>query len=103
SAANWLVVRDWAGELANQLTGRIINRLAQFGIALRASTPVALSGRALAYAKPASKEPRPYVFDWEDEQVWFWFDAASDKSLAVARVEKDEGTANEGDVVFFDD
>jgi CheY-specific phosphatase CheX len=102
SSSDWILVRDWAGELANQLLGRITNRLAHFGIALRASTPVALSGHALAYARPASKDTRPFVFTWENQQIWFWFDAVYDKSLKLEPVAS-ETIPNEGDVVFFDE
>ncbi len=39
---------DWVGEVANQVLGRLKNRLLQFGVNIDLSTPVAISGDDLA-------------------------------------------------------
>jgi hypothetical protein len=42
---NW---SEWAGELANQLMGRVVNHLSDFGICAQMATPILLDGDQLA-------------------------------------------------------
>jgi CheY-specific phosphatase CheX len=48
---------DWAGELANQLTGRVKNRLLVQGIAINLGTPTTLRGKGvhLSAARPGAR------------------------------------------------
>lgn len=49
--------KDWIGELANQLLGRLKNKLLSYDVVLQMSTPIAMSGYALSIAgDPASVE-----------------------------------------------
>lgn len=45
---------DWMGELANQLLGRVKNRLVSYGLFVSMSTPTCLRGRRL-HSRPSSR------------------------------------------------
>jgi len=92
--------RDWVAELANQLLGRIKNKLVARGVELDMTTPLAIRGQHLSMA-------------FEDEQliavllktgnhpirVWFDFDAAADLTLEANGAATD--VASEGDMLLF--
>jgi CheY-specific phosphatase CheX len=98
-ARDWLLLRDWGAELANQLLGRIKNQLFSHGVALRVSTPTALSGNALAVASPSSKRTRPRLFTAGREEVWVWWDVLLDPDFEM--LPQDEKAAAEGDLILF--
>jgi chemotaxis protein CheX len=75
SSSDWILVRDWAGELVNQVLGRVKNRMRAVGLTFEVSAPAALSGQALSFAKPKSEQTRPMLFDAHPDRVWFWLDA----------------------------
>jgi hypothetical protein len=93
------MVRDWAAELANQILGRIKNRLRTFNVAVDVSTPTAFSGRALAFARPKSPTIRPFLFDAPAGQVWLWLDTVSDPTLVLTP--GGDAGAKEGDIILF--
>jgi len=97
-----LDVLDWSGELANQLIGRISNRLANRGIELLASTPKVL----LAEHLRVSSLPRNCVcelrFRAGDASVGLWFDGlAADDANLFGSAEIPTSSAKEGDVLVF--
>lgn len=99
SAADWILARDWAGELANQVLGRMRNRLRLQGPVFIAQ-PVVLSGAALSFALARGSRPRPHTFVARNQKVWFCMDALSDPGLKVsldADSERDEGRIIEFD------
>jgi chemotaxis protein CheX len=99
SYSDWVMVRDWASELGNQILGRIKNKLRPFNVVLEVSTPTAFSGRALAFAKPKSPLARPFLFDTRGDRVWLWLDASFDPRQVL--VSGSEESAKEGDVILF--
>jgi chemotaxis protein CheX len=100
SASDWILVRDWAGELANQVLGRIKNRLHRYQVVFDVSPPTAFSGAALTFAAPRGPSPRHHVFTSGKDTIWFCFDALFDP---VRRVSTDgaESEAAEGKVILF--
>ncbi len=100
-ARDWLYLRDWASELANQLIGRIKNRLFSLGVNLRIATPTALSGNALAVATPKSKRARPMVFSSSAGEVWVFWDAIVDPDLELRPRDDDAHAVGEGDLLLF--
>jgi chemotaxis protein CheX len=98
-AADWIVARDWAGELSNQVLGRIRNRLRLQGPVFIAP-PVALSGGALAFALPKGPTPRIHTFSSRGQKVWFCLDALCDPALRVAL--DGAADADEGRVIEFE-
>lgn len=100
-AADWILVRDWAGELANQVLGRIKNRLRRFGVTFDVSPPAALSGPALTFAAPKGPAPQHRVFVAGQHKVWYCLDAFFDPSQKLAAL-GGETEAQEGRVIVFD-
>lgn len=98
-ARDWLFLRDWAAEVANQLLGRIKNQLFAYGIPLRVSTPTALSGNALAVASPSSKRTQPRMFVCGQDEIWVWWDVLLEPDFQL--LPQDEQAAAEGDVILF--
>jgi CheY-specific phosphatase CheX len=101
SASDWILVRDWSGELANQVLGRIKNRLHRYGVSFDVSPPTALSGAALAFATPRGPAPQLHLFTADEHQVRFCFDAIFDPGRQVTP-DGPEGEAAEGKVILFD-
>lgn len=101
SSGDWLLVRDWAAELANQLLGRVKNRMSTFAIRLEVGLPTAMSGDSLSVALPRA-DKKPLVFSNSREQALVWLDATLDEDpdLAVPK-EGGGGFAREGDVLLF--
>jgi hypothetical protein len=101
-ASDWLTVRDWSAELANQLLGRIKRRLFVFNVLLAASTPTALSGPTVSMATPKSKTPFSFAFVHGEHEVSVQLDAlmAPDFDLTHARKDLQE-SALEGHVILF--
>jgi chemotaxis protein CheX len=101
TARDWLYLRDWASELANQLMGRLKNRLTGFGLHLSVSTPTALSGAALAFGTPASKRAIGHRFTSDTDELWVFFDAVVDPDLVMSPKDGDGAAAAEGDIILF--
>jgi chemotaxis protein CheX len=102
SATDWILVRDWASELVNQLLGRLKNRLFVFGVDLRISTPTALSGRALSVASTKKSVLPPFIYQGSGHEIWVWLDA--DMSPAFELGERKKGlpeAAKEGEIILF--
>ena len=90
-------LRDWAGELANQLLGRIKNRLFTYGVEISVSTPVVIKGNCLA---PVPRgELVPYMFDGRPGEVAVLFDAELRDGLQLAP--RNLVVPNEGDTILF--
>lgn len=47
---------DWMGELANQLLGRMKNRLAEYGIDARMGMPVSVQGLQMGFTAPSANQ-----------------------------------------------
>jgi hypothetical protein len=80
SAADWLLVRDWSMELANQLLGRIKNRLCSMGVFVNARPPKAVSGHSLLVTL-RERKGASLAFGGHDHEVLIWFEATSNDSL----------------------
>lgn len=101
SYADWILVRDWSSELANQVLGRIKNRLHSYGVSFDLSPPTALSGAGLAFATPKGPSPQHHTFVSGSHKILFCFDGIFDPSQRVTP--KGTGTEPpEGKVILFD-
>ena len=98
--ADWLKVRDWAAELANQLAGRIKSRLFALDVNLRVTIPTALSGNDLAMATPKSAHTKPIVFAHPAGEVWVRWDAILDPDLMLSP-SREGSSMKEGEVLLF--
>jgi CheY-specific phosphatase CheX len=102
TARDWILVRDWTGELANQLAGRVKNRLHVFGITFQIAPPVSLSGRGLALALQKPQWGRTLAFGSGDGCVRILFDLAAEPQLTTPSPRAGaEEAAREGDIIEF--
>lgn len=74
--------RDWMGELANQLIGRIKNRLRTRGVEFYVTGPVVVRGQHLA-PLPRSELP-PLAFSAPRGQVFVWVEVETAKDFRLS-------------------
>lgn len=102
TARDWILIRDWTGELANQLAGRVKNRLHVFGITFQIAPPVSLSGRGLALALQKPQGNRTLAFGSGDGCVRVLIDLVAEPQLTTPSPRAGvEEAAREGDVIEF--
>jgi CheY-specific phosphatase CheX len=101
SAADWILIRDWVGELCNQAIGRIKNKIHRYGIVFEVSPPAAFSGSSLVFAQPRGPLAKRFVYAAGLHTVWFCLDALFDMERRVS-AGTDETVVGEGKVVIFD-
>jgi hypothetical protein len=95
-------VYDWAGELVNQLLGRVKNALGPFGLALEQGTPTVITGWHLHRAPASTSVARRYLFEASGGSIAIYFDAAVGQGfvLSESRDENMQPVA-EGGVELF--
>lgn len=91
--------RDWAGELANQLLGRIKNQLRRYGIDIEVTTPVIVKGQYLA-SVPRIDRKALHSFAASPGNVSVWFDAELAPGVVLVLREVPSGP-REGEAVLF--
>jgi hypothetical protein len=90
---------DWHRELANQLIGRVKNRLLKFQLVLRPRLPSALSGAALELHRKRSATEILYRFRALRGDVLVVVDAPLER--AILAYSGDLQIAREGEVILF--
>ena len=90
---------DWHRELANQLMGRIKNRLLKFQLVLRPRLPSALSGAALELHRKRSAAEVLYRFRALRGDVLVVVDAPLDR--AILQYSGELQVAREGELILF--
>ncbi len=92
---------DWIGELANQLLGRIKNRLLSYGITIFLSTPVTMRGSQLDPA-PRHDDIEPLHLRGQAEGAVVWFDVEPNDNIELQPIGNAETPAQrEGDILLF--
>lgn len=93
-------LRDWLGELTNQLLGRIKNRLIAYGTVVHGSTPVVMRGDYLAPVTPL-RDALAFATG-AGGVVVVWFDAEIRPGFELTAF-PDAGVevAPEGDMLLF--
>jgi hypothetical protein len=91
-------VRDWVGELSNQLLGRLKTKLLGHSVEIGLSTPIVLQGIRLQPMPRAAIEPTIYQSAAGMVLIWVETEVATGFSLPPARV-PDAG--NTGDLMIF--
>jgi CheY-specific phosphatase CheX len=92
---------DWMGELANQLLGRIKNRLLRYGIDFEMSIPAVVQGRHLKRALPDASLSRQMCFSHAMGSVCLCFDARADNLAALMAAPPAVESMAEGEVMLF--
>jgi hypothetical protein len=91
-------VRDWLAELANQLIGRVKNRLITLGTVIYYSTPIIVRGEHLA---PLDNQPQSQLFRANGGIVSVWFDVDVRPDLVLASTPDASASALEGEALLF--
>jgi hypothetical protein len=93
-------VRDWIRELANQLLGRIKNRVCSRGIEICARLPAVVSGDHLA---PVTWRPdfEPLRFAALGGRVCFWIELDAQREITMKHSIGQEEFPSEGEVILF--
>jgi hypothetical protein len=102
SASDWILVRDWSMELANQLLGRIRNRLREYGIEADVKLPTAVSGYPLAVSIRARTSKALQFATSDKHTLRLWFDAVPGPKFEATILSKTNvAIPKEGDVLLF--
>ena len=95
-------VRDWAGELSNQLLGRIKNRLLAYDLVLSMGTPMVITGLRMDVGKRRGGIAQRHSFTSAKGSIEAWFEATVEAGFSL---EKNEAAVDvsqsEGDLLFF--
>jgi hypothetical protein len=75
--------RDWAGELANQLLGRINNQLRAYGLELHVTTPVIIKGQYLASVSQGELPIHCFAASPGNVSVWLDAELAANADLTT--------------------
>jgi len=89
--------RDWVGELANQLVGRLKAKLMARGTTIALSTPVVLRGVKLSPLPRTDVEPVVFESRAGDVLVWLEVEIEDDFQLGEERALQ----ASEGELLVF--
>lgn len=90
--------RDWVGELANQLAGRLKAKLLALGVEVHLTTPVVLSGIRLQPLPTRNHAPR--LFATDDGQIMVWIEIDSPEGVSLGS-EPPVPHGDEGDILLF--
>ena len=95
------MLEDWVGEAANQLLGRVKNRLLGYGVTLGLALPMVLRGVEVHLVK-ATSEIWQYRFACAQGGMTIWFDARIDDGIVLERQSgPDQMVASEGALTLF--
>ncbi len=92
-------VRDWTGELTNQLMGKIKTRLFAFGCTVAMTTPIVLRGEHLAPLP--RKNLAPMVFVARPGTILLWVELETEDGFALQPATSAPCTAEAGEVLLF--
>lgn len=95
------MLEDWVGEAANQLLGRVKNRLLGYGVTLGLALPMVLRGVEVHLVKPTA-EIWHYRFACSEGGLTVWFDARIDEGVVLQpRAGTEQLVASEGALTLF--
>ena len=94
---------DWAGEMSNQLLGRIKNQLVPFGLEIELSIPVVVMGKDLSCFGVEGAVQRSASFQNEGDivDVHFFVSEADAWELDESHLIEEDDSLSEGDVELF--
>lgn len=94
------IVADWAGELSNQLLGRLKNRFHPTGVDIALSTPVVFMGRGMRHFCCASSIQR--TLGYAEGRIVVELQVSYDGDLEIPEGKESlEPSQPEGEAVFF--
>lgn len=94
--------RDWLAELANQLLGRVKNRLLTFGVEIYVTTPVVLRGERITPLGSSGSLPGVVFHSASGGRITVWIDhSILDGQRLTKLAATGEPVPHEGDVILF--
>ena len=91
-------LRDWIGELTNQLVGRLKTKLLGCGVEVFVTTPIVLSGVRIRPLPRGRLEPTVYTSP--DGEVLVWVEVEADEGFALGSLHPGRASS-EGEVILF--
>lgn len=92
---------DWAGELANQLLGRLKNQLAHHAVEVFLSTPVVVIGRELRHVAAGPVRTRDHVFAGETGVIRITLEAMVPADFVLTLTAGGDAGIAEGELALF--
>jgi len=94
--------RDWTGELANQLLGRLKNRLVRFGAQVSMGTPLVFAGSRFLVHSPKQSPNIRLGFTTDHGPIEVWIDTVfSPDTVLVEASDPADACEEEGTLLFF--
>jgi hypothetical protein len=96
-------LHDWAGEISNQVLGRLKNRLLGGGIVLQLSTPIPLQGTELRGRAGAHDGVARFLFLAGSKPFELHFDANAETEVELSPLPPEDGgdEVTQGDCLLF--
>lgn len=94
---------DWCGELANQLLGRLKNRLVEYEVSINMTLPVVISGGRFAVPAKTRRVTRYFCFVSDFGKFFLRLEAELGPDVELVRQTRTEGgrVLGEGELVLF--
>jgi hypothetical protein len=89
--------RDWVGELANQLVGRLKSKLLARGVTIAMTTPIVVSGIRVSPLPRGNMEPA--VFETSTGRVLIWLEVEATDQFQLG--DERPMLGSEGDLLVF--
>ncbi len=90
--------RDWVGELANQLAGRVDNQMARYGIKFDVTPPIIIRGEVLGSAIKGAATSLTFTSSSGTCGVWALLDVLEEAEINPTTI---EDQLAEGEIVLF--
>ncbi|MBL8618220.1 MAG: chemotaxis protein CheX [Deltaproteobacteria bacterium] len=95
-------IRDWAGELGNQLMGRVKNRLLAYNLVLAMGTPMVIIGMSMHLGQRRTGIVNRLAWTSSQGDIEAWLEASHEAGLWLERsAAAEDAIQAEGDLLFF--
>lgn len=92
---------DWAGELANQILGRVRNKMLAYKLDIQISTPVVLHGLGVQVAPPGHQGVKVASYQSGGETVQVLLEARFEEDFVLPEKDEEDGVVDEGEMLLF--
>ncbi len=92
---------DWAGELANQILGRVRNKMLSYKLDIQISTPVVLHGLGVQVAPPGHEGVKVASYKSGTDVVQVLLEARFEQGFELPEKNEEEGAVDEGEMLLF--
>ncbi len=95
--------RDWLAELANQLLGRIKNKMLRYGVQYDMSTPVVVAGQSTIQLHQIAKDNASYSYGTDAGSLTVTMDVVIEEGFELQEPAAEEASdvMIEGDLMLF--